>query len=185
MNTIDKELTIDEAYLSGIKRLELGAMPLEAPVSLSAGGRATQLSAYSIKQMERAQRRIERKRLANKHRSSGKKHWRVKAYKRKKLRESNWREKPYWCVVMGWGTYAIEKSEWDRTLGQCWKLYDSELLEVKRHSRCFVGSPPKWTICGTREVPHTVYTLDVIHKELGLVYSGADQLLYDLSTPKA
>lgn len=88
--------------------------------------------------------------------------------KRKYKRE--WFHNPFSCILAGYGSKKLDREQWDRLIAPLWKQYNPADLTVRRHRGC-----------GTRERPLTVYTLDVVHVQLGPVYRGNDQLLYDLS----
>ena len=94
------------------------------------------------------------------------------ATRRRQLRV-DWANKPFSCVIMGYGAHAVDRQLWDKYIQPLWSKYDPQDLKVKKHRDA-----------GTKLKPYTVYTMDVVHSKLGVVYSGNSQLLFDLSIPK-
>jgi hypothetical protein len=78
-------------------------------------------------------------------------------------------------VINGWGAYRIEKSEWDNKLGGLWEKFLPEMLTVERIRY-------KKTK-GTAADPYTIYDLRVVHSDLGVLYDGENEKLWDLSRP--
>lgn len=87
-------------------------------------------------------------------------------------RKKAWATNPLVCVLNMnyYKCKAIDRDSWARLVNPLWTRYDPQDLSVV--------FPKK---SGTRADPWTVYNMTVLHKELGVVYNGPDQLLYDLS----
>lgn len=87
-------------------------------------------------------------------------------------RKKAWATNPLVCVLNmnDFKCKRIDRDSWARLMNPLWTRYDPQDLSVV--------FPKK---SGTRADPWTVYNMQVLHKELGVVYNGPDQLLYDLS----
>lgn len=155
---------LDE-YLEGIEPL--------SPVQLAT------LHPHSRRREEKRLAAIEKRKHRKKYtRKPGTVHPKKKASTRRRRHERRWRENPMFCVCYGYGHHAIDKGLWNQYLQPYWEMYDPEQLKVKKYKRNLQG-----VLYGTKEAPYTVYSLTLIHKKLGVLYEGHDQLLYDLSRP--
>lgn len=119
----------------------------------------------------------ERKRLSLRNRKPytrrrGTVHPKRKLATAKRRYKRQWEKKPYDCLVNGWGVYRIDKALWAKYIAPLWETYDAENLSIRKY--------PGY---GTKAKPHTIYTIDVIHRTRGVLYNGNDQLIYDLSSP--
>lgn len=83
-----------------------------------------------------------------------------------------WARNPLACVLAmnDFKCKRIDQDSWARLVNPIWTRFDPKDLTVV--------FPRK---AGTRADPWTVYNMTITHKELGVVYNGPDQLLYDLS----
>jgi len=88
-----------------------------------------------------------------------------------------WAERPFSCYIAGYGAYRVEREVWDRYITPLWDQYIPKDLSLVRHRRHLNGKQ-----YGSREQPYDIYSLDIVHKKLGVVYAGQDRLLYDLSS---
>lgn len=123
---------------------------------------------YRERQIAKAWKRKHRKPYTRK---PGTVHPGKKKATRRRLMRNRWATNPFGCVIHGYGTHAVDKEKWDRLIQPLWDKYDPTDLTVV-----------KYRDCGTKVKPYTVYTLDVYHKEHGLLYCGNSQLIYDLSS---
>lgn len=131
---------------------------------------------WAIRRTERElarQARLKKKRKKYT-RKKGTVHPKKKQATRRRRLESRWADDPFWCVVYGWGAHSFDRKLWDKHIAPLWKIYNPRDLSVK-----------KYRGYGTKAKPYTVYTINVVHSTLGVVYNGQDQELYDLSIPKA
>lgn len=103
-------------------------------------------------------------------RKPGTVHPKKKQATRSRQRRERWHSDPFWCVAYGRGYYALDRKLWDQHIAPLWEKYDSKDLKVERYRGY-----------GTKEKPHTVWTLRVVHASEGLVYDGSDVQLYLLS----
>lgn len=87
-------------------------------------------------------------------------------------RKKAWARNPLACVLAmnDFKCKRIDQDSWARLVNPLWTRYDPKDLTVV--------FPRK---AGTRADPWTVYNMTITHAELGVVYNGEDQLLYDLS----
>ena len=90
---------------------------------------------------------------------------------RRRLLERQWASRPMSCLMRSGGSWNLDREQWDRHIAPLWAKWLPKDLKVKRYRGY-----------GTRAKPYTVYTVDVIHAEHGLLYSGNSQELYDLSS---
>ncbi len=90
-------------------------------------------------------------------------------------RRKLWANNPLVCVLNmnDYKCKRIDQDSWYRIVNPIWTRYDPKDLSVVFPSKA-----------GTRADPWTVYNMKILHKDLGVVYNGEDQLLYDLSVPK-
>lgn len=92
------------------------------------------------------------------------------ATKRRRYREK-WARDPFSVMISGYGAKNLDRKKWDEYIAPLWEVYLPSDLSIK-----------KYRGVGTRERPLDIYGFDVIHRTEGKVYSGEDQLLYDLSS---
>lgn len=133
------------------------------------------LSGLELKLEERRLAKLERKRQSLRNRKPytrkpGCVHPNKKKASRRRLMAARWAKNPWGCIIHGYGRYNIPKEEWDKKIGPLWDLYEPAKLVVKRMEGY-----------GTREKPHTVYTLRVLYDGLE-VYNGNSQQIFDLSS---
>jgi hypothetical protein len=76
-------------------------------------------------------------------------------------------------LIRSGGSWEIDRALWDRDIAPLWKAYLPKDLTVRRYRGY-----------GTRAKPYTTYTMNVVHKDYGVVYDGNSQLLFDISTPE-
>lgn len=88
---------------------------------------------------------------------------------RRRLLERQWAERPYSCLIRSGGSWRLDRHKWERHIAPIWARYLPADLTVKRYRGY-----------GTREKPYTIYSIDIVHKELGRLYDGNAQELYDL-----
>lgn len=103
-------------------------------------------------------------------RKRGTVHPKKKEATRRRLLVRQWARKPYSCVIRGYGSHAVDRKQWDRLIAPLWEKYNPADLTVR-----------KYRGYGLKGKPFTVYSLDIIHSTLGVVYNGNSQELYDLS----
>lgn len=169
MDKFHEELTDEELGVLGIKRVLIEDIALERPVGAPEGYlNRVRLSPYTIRQVERREALRARKKRARKKytRKPGHVHPKRKQATARRRHRRRWEVNPYWCVIKGWGRWDIPRQTWDKIIAPLWGLYDPHDLSVKRYRHA-----------GTT----TVLDLDIVHKELGVVYSGRSQQLYELS----
>lgn len=130
--------------------------------------RAEEIRLMKLDRKKKALR--ERKRYTRKR---GSVHPKKKEATRRRLQERQWATRPFACLLHGYGAKALDKSLWDLYIAPLWKQYAPAELEVVKY-RGF----------GTKAKPLTVYSLDIKHRTLGVLYSGRNQELYDISKPK-
>lgn len=136
------------------------------------------LSGLQLKLRERELAKLERKRKALRERKPytrkrGTVHPNKKKATRRRLLAKRWATNPFGCVIRGYGAHSIDRAKWELYITPLWARYDSVLLSVVKYGRPF----------GTKIKPYTIYSLDIMHATEGVVYCGASQELYDLSTP--
>lgn len=88
-----------------------------------------------------------------------------------------WAERPFSCYIAGYGAYSVDKQVWEQYIAPLWKHYLPKDLSLVRHRKHLNGKA-----YGSRDQPYDIYSLDIVHKKLGVVYAGQDRLLYDLSS---
>lgn len=108
-------------------------------------------------------------------RKPGHVHPKKKVATAKRRYAAKWSTNPFGCFIHGFGAYAVDRKEWDRLIMPFWLLYEAADMSIARY-----GKP--W---GSRVKPHSVYSFDLVHKNLGTIYCGASQELYDLSKPSS
>lgn len=106
-------------------------------------------------------------------RKPGRVHPKKKQATAARKRRKQWAEQPLTCVLYRnrYKCKRIEQESWSRLINPLWVKYDPSKLDV-----VFPSS------AGTRADPWTVYNMKVVHKELGVVYDGEAQLLWELSS---
>lgn len=84
------------------------------------------------------------------------------------------------------GAKALVREEWDRLIKPLFEEYSPEYLYVRLYKRlrkeeALRAGVPKERLLkvyyGSKEFPFTVYTLNVEHKLLGVVWNGRDEAL--------
>lgn len=128
------------------------------------------------KEQERLDKR-ERKRKALRERKPytrkrGTVHPNKKKATRRRLLKRQWAQRPMSCLMRSGGSWQLDKALWEKHIEPLWKAYLPSDLKVKRHRGY-----------GTRAKPLSIYTIDVVHKELGKLYDGNSQYIYDVSRP--
>src|SRR5687768_3003870 len=102
------------------------------------------------------EKRLSRKRYTRK---PGHVHPKKKKATRRRLMEKRWRDNPFGCVILGYGSHAIDREAWDKLLQPYWSLYDPKLLRVVKRKR-----DPFGVYYGTKEKPYTIHSLVLKHK---------------------
>lgn len=110
-------------------------------------------------------------------RKRGRVHPKKKAATRRRRLEKNWRDNPFGCLINGYGSHSLDRELFDQHIQPLWTKYDSGDLTIKKAKRDLKGR-----FYGTKENPYTIYSLTVVHKELGTVFDGASLELYKLSS---
>lgn len=112
--------------------------------------------------------------------SKGRYHWKRKEANRKKaLRKRYEQYAGYWAFKdmatrRGWRKATWE--QWERLIVPLFREYSPEYLSwkiTKRVPKTIAGVRGKWY--GSKEYPHTVYSIKVVHSLLGVVYDGHEQ----------
>lgn len=105
-------------------------------------------------------------------RKRGTVHPKKKQATERRRRAKLWAVNPLVCILNRnrYKCKRIDQDSWNRLVIPLWTRFDPKDLSVV--------FPPR---VGTRADPWTVYNMNIIHKELGVVYNGQDQLLFDLS----
>lgn len=126
------------------------------------------------REVERLDRMARKKRALRQRkpytRKPGTRHPKKKEATKRRRRKRVWEKSPFGCIIHGYGTHEIDKEKWDQYIAPLWVKYCPEDLSVK-----------KYRGYGMKGKPFTIYTMDVVHKKEGIVYSGNGQELYDLS----
>lgn len=182
MTDVNDNLTIDEWRWLDTMRVSLDIpKPAKDRKPLDSLLLDARLSGATRRAEEMRLARLDRKRLAKtnrKPRDKRKKPWTAKQATARRAYKKLWKTRPYTCVVYGWGSYNIEKALWDKYIGPLWERYDPCDLKVVRNRTRKGGART-----GSREIPYTIYDIDVVHSTEGRVYDGNSQRLFDLSTP--
>ncbi len=131
---------------------------------------------------ERRLKSLKKKYLGKKARGKqvGRRHYKKKlANKKKRLRKIYERHAGFGAMLRSRGYKQIDPAMWDRYIGECFREYSPEYLEIKRIKRF----PKKGDSAyyGTKMYPLTVYSYRVFHKLLGVVYDGNQQLAADMA----
>ena len=137
------------------------------------------LSEETRRREEERLAKLARKKRSLRHRNNakvkrGRRHHRAKAATVRRNRAKLWASNPLLCLLYRnrYTCKAIDKKLWDEYIMPIWRMYEPSKLNINTKR----GT-------GTRADPWTIYNIDVVHKELGILYKGEDQLLYDLSCP--
>lgn len=180
MTDVHTDLTIEDLYGIDTVRVSLDDIALEAPERTPESILTrVRLSASTAKQVERREAaRLRRKQLIEKRRSGkakkpgqrGKRHHRSKEATRRRQRAHRWATRPFGCLLRGYGAKALDESLWNKHIAPLWEVYIPADLSVRWYSGY-----------GLKDKPYTVYSMDIIHSSLGVVYNGSSQELYDLS----
>lgn len=172
---VSKGIQIEDSSVGALKRV---AEPIEGKslLVLEMEGRV-KLSSQTRKMEIEALARAARKRRSLRYRKPytrkrGTVHPKKKQATERRRRERQWREHPLLCVLHRnrYKCKRIDQDSWHRIVDPLWTRFDPKDLTVVFPRRA-----------GTRADPWTVYNMNIIHKELGVVYNGQDQLLFDLS----
>lgn len=187
MDSIDTELTNQDLYGIDTLRVCLDDIGLERPVGApEAILSRVRLSATTRRQVEHREARSERKRRMREERRSGKRkspgsrgtrHHRSKEATRRRKRAHTWATNPFGCAIHGYGSHAIDRQLWEKYIAPLWTAYLPQDLTLHKYKRAPDGSH-----YGTKQKPYTIYTMDIIHSSLGVVYNGNSQYLFDLSS---
>lgn len=105
-------------------------------------------------------------------RKRGTVHPKKKAATERRRREKLWATNPLVCILNRnrYKCKRIDQDSWHRIVDPFWTRFDPKDLTVVFNRKA-----------GTRADPWTIYNMTISHRELGVVYNGQDQLLYDLS----
>jgi hypothetical protein len=187
--TTNESLTIIEDILNrpnGWIPEGLPDMPVERTGSHVLRVKERGLTPLTRRIMERHYAALERKRKSLRERKKytrkpGHVHPKKKAATRKRRLIKNWIRNPLGCYIRGYGSYDVDKELWDKYITPLWEKYDPTCLRLKRYKRG-MHREDYW---GTKKKPYNIYSFDIIHKEHGVVYSGENQYLFDISSPKA
>lgn len=110
-------------------------------------------------------------------RKAGHVHPKKKEATKRRKTERLWRENPFGCLLSNkYSCKRLSRERWNELIMPYWSLYDPADLRIKRLKKDVKGE-----LYGTRKNPITIYSLQLIHKKLGMLYNGQDQELYDLS----
>lgn len=172
---VQKQVRLDDPTLKPIRDSET---PVEGTslLVLEQQGRvrlSKETRKLEIQRMARAAQKRNSLRYRKRYtRRRGTVHPQRKAATQRRNRKKAWERNPLACVLAmnDFKCKRIDQDSWARLVNPLWTRYDPKDLTVV--------FPRK---AGTRADPWTVYNMTVIHKELGVVYNGPDQLLYDLS----
>lgn len=179
----------DLAFLASI-RVDIESMPLERAVQPL----EEQESILVLEQRGRCRlspetRQREEERLAALHRKKRglrcrKKYTRKRGHVHPKKKErtarivhaKRWAEQPFGCIIHGYGSHNLDRKQWDLYVAPFWAKYLPSDLSIKKARRNASGK------LGTKGNPFTVYSLVLSHSTLGVLFDGASQELYDLSS---
>ena len=135
------------------------------------------LSEETRRREEERLAKLARKKRSLRHRNNakvkrGRRHHRAKAATVRRNRAKLWASNPLLCLLYRsrYTCKAIDKKLWDEYIMPIWRMYEPAKLSINTKR----GT-------GTKAQPWTIYNIDVVHKELGILYKGEDQLLYDMS----
>lgn len=147
---------------------DLFILELEGRIKLSRETKRLEVARLNkIAQKKRALRN--RKRYTRK---PGTVHPKKKEATERRRRARQWRDNPFVCVLHmnDFKCKRLDQDSWKRLVDPLWTRYDPKDLSIVFPRRS-----------GTRADPWTVYNMTVIHKDLGVVYDGRSQELFDLS----
>lgn len=171
-----KQVRLDDPTLKPIRDSEtpvegtsLLVLEQQGRVRLSKETRKLEIQRLAVKARKRNSLR-HRKRYT---RRRGTVHPNRKLATLRRNRKKQWERNPLACVLAmnDFKCKRIDQDSWARLVNPIWTRYDPKDLTVV--------FPRK---AGTRADPWTVYNMTITHTELGVVYNGEDQLLYDLSS---
>ena len=143
------------------------------------------LSEATRRAEERRLAAMERKRLAlrcRKKRDGRKVQWQRKQYnKRQKNKKQFIRDAGLGAILNTRCCKRIDQALWKKYISPLFEEYSPEYLSIKLYKRVPVGVAGRYgRYYGTKEFPHTVYTLKVVHSLLGVVYEGKEQYERDI-----
>lgn len=172
---VSKGIRTDEIELGGLNR---AVMPVDGKslLVLEMEGRVRLSSATRKIEVERLAKAARKRNALRKRkpytRKRGTVHPKKKEATERRRRAKQWKTNPLVCVLNRnrYKCKRIDQDSWNRLVIPLWTRFDPKDLTVVFPHRA-----------GTRADPWTVYNMNVVHKELGVVYNGQDQLLYDLS----
>lgn len=141
------------------------------------------LSEATRRAEERRLARLEKRRLATrrkKWRKNRRTYWQKQISKKKERRRDYERRAGLGAILRARGCKKIDQDEWARLIAPLFEEYSPEYLTIKLYkdvpraiSRADGYESRQYY--GTRNYPHTVYTLKVVHSLLGVVYEGKEQ----------
>lgn len=102
-------------------------------------------------------------------------HWAKLQATKRRARARMWEKHPVNCIEHSWGVWKIDKQLWERHMKPLWGMYKPGDLTWEKAKKIETK--------GTKDKPHTIYSLVIKHRKLGIVFNGRDQELYDLSCP--
>lgn len=90
----------------------------------------------------------------------------------RRRRARQWASDPFVCILNRnrMKCKRLDQDSWKRLIDPLWTRYDPKDLSIVFPRRS-----------GTRADPWTLYNMTVLHTELGVVYDGRSQELFDLS----
>lgn len=175
MLLVSKGIKTDEVSIGTLNRAvmpvgnkSLLVLEMEGRVKLSEETRKLEVERLA----KTARKRIALRKRKPYTRKRGTVHPKKKQATERRRRAKLWAVNPLVCILNRnrYKCKRIDQDSWSRLVLPLWTRYDPSDLSVEF---------PR--TAGTRADPWTVYNMNVIHKELGVVYNGQDQLLYDLS----
>lgn len=102
-------------------------------------------------------------------RKRGHVHPKKKAATLKRRRERRWRRDPYSCLINGWGYWKLDKAMFEEHVMPLWRQHPPAELSVKKTAK------------GTAKDPHTIFNIQIMHREHA-VFDGSSLELYLLSS---
>lgn len=132
---------------------------------------------------------LERKRNSLRNRKPRNKNYRPYTEKQATRRRNN-RKKfnkyaGFGAILKARGYKQLDKEMWDKYITPLYQEYSPQYLSIKLYKHVPMAKSrrdgyDKRCYYGTKEYPFTVYTLDVIHSLLGVVYSGKEKYEQDV-----
>lgn len=175
MLLVSKGIRVEEDSAGALKR---SGEPIEGKslLILEAEGRVKLSEETRKLEVERLARAARKRNSLRKRkpytRKRGTVHPKKKQATERRRRAKIWVTNPLLCILNRnrYKCKRIDQDSWHRIVDPLWTRFDPKDLTVVFPKRA-----------GTRADPWTVYNMNIMHKELGVVYNGQDQLLFDLS----